>query len=91
MGNQTRARRVAWNNRLFDDANRQNGGLPSASHIELDCECRDEACAEHLLLSQEEYKFLRKFPDYFAVTPDHIHAESDHIIVCEHHRFAVVQ
>jgi hypothetical protein len=44
-----------------------------------------------LLLSAEEYEFLRKFPDYFAVTPEHIHGEPDHIIVCEPHRFAAVQ
>jgi hypothetical protein len=92
VGSQTRARRVAWNNRLVDEANRHHErGLPSVRQIELDCECRDEACAEHLLLSAEEYEFLRKFPDYFAVTPEHIHGESDRVIVCEPHRFAVVQ
>jgi hypothetical protein len=92
VGSQTRARRVAWNNRLFHEANRQRErGLVFSTEIELDCECLDEACGEHLLLSAEEYEFLRKFPDYFAVTPDHIRGDSDHVIVCEPHRFAVVQ
>ena len=92
MGSQTRARRVAWNNRRFHEANRQRErGLASATQIELDCECRDEACGEHLLLSTEEYEFLRKFSDYFAVKPEHIRGDTDHVIVCEPHRFAVVQ
>jgi hypothetical protein len=60
------------------------------TEIELDCECLDEACGEHLLLSADEYKFLRRFPDYFAVAPEHIR-DSDHVIVCEPHRFGVVQ
>jgi len=91
VGSQTRARRVAWNNRLFHEANRQRERGPvSATQIELDCECLDEACGEHLLLSAEEYAFLRKFPDYFAVAPEHVR-DSDHVIVCESHRFAVVQ
>ena len=92
MGSQTRARRVAWNNRLFHEANRQRErGLVSATQIEFDCECLDQACGEHLLLSAEEYEFLRQFHDYFAVTPDHIRGDSDLVIVCEPHRFAVVQ
>jgi len=91
VGSHTQARRVAWNNRLFHEANKQHEPrLTSAAQIKLDCECRDEACAEHLLLSAEEYEFLRKFPDYFAVKPEHIRVESDHVIVCEPHRFAVV-
>jgi hypothetical protein len=92
VGSQTRGRRVAWNNRLFRESNREHErGLPSARQIELNCECHDEACAEHLLLSAEEYEFLRKFPDYFAVRPEHIQGDSDHVIVCEPRRFAVVQ
>lgn len=92
MGSQTRARRVAWNNRLFHEANRQRErGVASAGEIELDCECRDEACGERLLLSAEEYEFLRRFPDYFAVRPEHIRGDSDRVIVCEFGRFAVVQ
>jgi hypothetical protein len=92
VGSQTRARRVTWNNRLVHEANRQRQrGLAPARQIELDCECRDEACGEHLLLSVEEYEFLRRFPDYFAVKPEHILGEFDHIIVCEPRRFAVVQ
>ena len=91
MGSQTRARRVAWNNRLFDEANQRRAqGSVSATQIELDCECIDEACGEHLLLSAEEYGFLRKFPDYFAVAPEHVR-DCDHVIVCEPQRFAVVQ
>ncbi len=91
MGSRTRARRVAWNNRLFHEANqRREQGLVPAMQIELDCECIDEACGEHLLLSAEEYGFLRTFPDYFAVAPEHVR-DSDHVIVCEPHRFAVVQ
>ena len=91
MGSQTRARRVAWNNRLFQAKRQREQGLVSATQIELDCECLDEACGEHLLLSADEYEFLRKFPDHFAVMPDHIRGDSDHVIVCEPHRFAVVQ
>jgi hypothetical protein len=92
MGSQTRARRVAWNNRLIHEAKQRRAqGLAFATQIELNCECLDEACGEHVLLSAEEYEFLRKFPDYFAVTPDHIRGDTDHVIVCEPHRFAVLQ
>jgi len=92
VGSRTRARRVAWNDCLVEDAKRRREReLASDSQIELDCECRDEACGEHLLLSAEEYEFLRKFPDYFAVTPEHIRGDADHVVVCEPHRFAVVQ
>jgi hypothetical protein len=77
---------------LFHEANRQRErGSVSATQIEFDCECLDQACGEHLLLSAEEYGFLRQFPDYFVVTPEHIRGDSDQVIVCELHRFAVVQ
>jgi hypothetical protein len=90
VGSRTRGRRVAWNNRRFLEANRQRErGLASATLIELDCECRDEACGEHVVLSADEYEFLRKFSDYFAVKPEHI--GTDRVIVCEPPRFAVVQ
>jgi len=92
VGSQTRRRRVAWNNRRFREANRQRErGPASATLIELDYECRDEACGEHVLLSAEEYEFLRKFSDYFAVKPEHRRGDTDRVIVCEPHRFAVVQ
>jgi len=91
VGSRTRGRRVAWNNCRFHEANRQRErGQVSPTLVELCCECRDEACGEHVLLSADEYEFLRKFSDYFAVKPEHIRG-TDLVIVCEPHRFAVVQ
>jgi hypothetical protein len=84
---QARARKAAFNEGLQPAGSTAE---PSADQIELACECDDEACPVRIVLSPDEYAFLRTVPGYYAVSPDHI-SPDDHIIVGDPGRFAIVE
>jgi hypothetical protein len=79
---ETRARKAAVNGRPQHDG--------TADQIELACECDDEACPARIVLSPDEYAFLRTVPGYYAVSPGHVNPE-DHIIVGDADRFLIVE
>jgi hypothetical protein len=84
---ETRAQKAARNEQLVR-------GRPVVAEaddrIELACECGDEACVSRVVLTADEYAFLRRVAGYFAVSPDHVVSE-DHVIVGEPGRFAIVE
>jgi hypothetical protein len=84
---QVRVRKAALNERLQRDS---STAAPSADQIELACECDDEACSARIVLSPDEYAFLRKVRSYYAVSPDHV-SPDDHILVGEPGRFAIIE
>jgi hypothetical protein len=61
----------------------------SGEVVELACECGDEACAERVLLTEEELTFLASVPSYYAVCPEHV-SPDDHVLVGEPGRLAIV-
>jgi hypothetical protein len=80
---QARARKAALNEGLHDAGS-------TADQIELACECDDEECPTRIVLSPDEYAFLRRVPGYYAVSHDHV-SPDDHIIVGGAGRFAIVE
>lgn len=80
----TRALRAAQNKQLVG----QRFGVP-AEGVELACECDDDTCAEHVMLTNEELAFLASVPSYYAVCPQHVSAD-DHVLVSDPDRFAIV-
>jgi hypothetical protein len=81
---QARAQKAALNEGL------QRARSTALDEIELACECDDEACPARIVLSPDEYTFLRKVPGYYAVSPAHV-SPDDHIIVADAGRFAIVE
>jgi len=59
-----RERRAALNQALHREANeRRTANGPEGSVVELVCECSDPSCEEALLLSGDEYEFIRQLRD----------------------------
>jgi hypothetical protein len=84
---QARARKAALNKGLQHEA---STAAASADQIDLACECSNEACSARIVLSPDEYTFLRRVPGYYAVSPEHV-SPDDHIIVGDAGRFAIVE
>jgi hypothetical protein len=57
--------------------------------VELACECGDEACPSRIVLTAEEYTFLRRVPGYYAVASAHV-SPDDHVVIGDG-RFAIVE
>jgi hypothetical protein len=83
---QARARKAAINERLQPASSK----AAVSDDIELACECDEEACPARIVLSPDEYAFLRRVPGYYAVSPDHV-SPDDHVIVGDAGRFAIVE
>ena len=84
---EARERKVALNQRFLA------GRAPAAEsedRVELACECGDETCPCRIVLTAEEYAFLRTVPGYYAVSFDHVDPD-DHVIVGDAGRFAIVE
>jgi len=59
--------------------------------VELVCECSDPACREVVLLSCDEYEFIRRVPVRLIVRPDHVRVDNERVVIEEPERFAVVE
>jgi hypothetical protein len=84
---EARERKAALNERLLAG---QTPAAESDGRVELACECGDETCPSRIVLTAEEYAFLRKVPGYYAVSADHVGFD-DHVIVGDAGRFAIVE
>jgi hypothetical protein len=91
------ARRAAENQSLFRVVNDrieelheifQGDGPPS----EFVCECADESCCAHMVLTTQEYERLRAAPKRFAVLPGSMHVFPEYERIVEmHERYWVVE
>lgn len=44
------------------------------------CECADKDCAERVLLTDEEYSFVRADPHRFVVAPGHVVPDLEQVV-----------
>lgn len=84
-------RRAALNQTLCREVNERRTARPQdlVGRIDFVCECSDVTCREEVSLTIEEYEFIRKNARRFVVRLGH--EESDHLLVEEPGRFAVVE
>jgi hypothetical protein len=80
-----RIRRVASNEALFRKVNEQIEGLNDAfsaltDRIVIVCECGDPSCIEQIDLSRSEYEDVRTAATQFAVKPDHVFDDVEHVV-----------
>lgn len=59
--------------------------------VELVCECSDPSCQEIVLLSSDEYEFIRRVPIRLVVKLDHVRRENERVLIEEPGRFAVIE
>jgi hypothetical protein len=83
----TRVMRATQNKQL---ASEQRSFGSWGAVVELACECGDEACAERVLLTDDELTFLASVRSYYAVCPEHVKRD-DHVLVGEPGRLAIVE
>jgi len=87
-----RERQAALQQALRREVNeRRWADCTEADVVELLCECSDPSCHEVVLLSSDEYEFIRRVPIRLIVRPDHVHLESERVMIEEPGRFAVVE
>src|SRR5204862_5167148 len=68
-----RERQAALQQALRREVNeRRWGGRSEAEVVELVCECSEPSCDEVVLLSCDEYEFIRRVPIRLIVRPDHV-------------------
>jgi hypothetical protein len=53
------------------------------------CECHT-ACAELVLLTEDEYQEIRRIPTHFVVKPEHVAPDIERVVET-HERYAVVE
>lgn len=70
---------------------RRWAGYRETDIVELVCECSDPSCHEVVLLSWDEYEFIRRVPIRLIVRPDHVQLDSERVLIEEPGRFAVVE
>jgi hypothetical protein len=87
-----RERQAALQQALRREVNeRRWGGCGEAEVVELVCECAETSCHEVVLLSCEEYEFIRRVPIRLIVRPDHVQLDRERVLIEEPGRFAVVE
>ncbi len=86
MSVEDRGKRAAQNQSLFREINERVKQLNEGFSLVLPvgewiCECADDACAERIELSPEEYEDVRKDGTHFLVAPsdEHVFAEVEHV------------
>jgi len=86
------ARRVAWNEILFREANEHGDarGRRGAEILEILCECADMGCIEHVRVTTESYERARAQPTDFLLRPRHADREFETIIE-SHEDFVLVR
>lgn len=87
--NQARARKAALNEGLQPEPS--STPAPTDQFVELACECSDASCSTQIMLTPDEYTFLRTVSGYYAVAPDHVSPDDHIIIIGEPDRFAIVE
>lgn len=91
-GRQGRERQVALPQDLRREVNeRRCADNTDAEVVELLCECSSPSCQEVVLLSCDEFEFIRRVPIRLIVTPDHVELESERVLMEEPGRFVVVE
>ena len=88
---------AAENQALFRDVNERlkilNQAFESATRdSEFICECANNDCMEHVVLTLLEYEAVRRIPTHFLVapTPRHVFLELEHVAE-EHDNYFVVE
>ena len=76
--------RIAKNEALFRAVNERVEGLNETfqtmtGRIVIVCECGDPSCIEQIDLSRGEYEHVRELPTRFAVKPEHVFDEIEHV------------
>jgi hypothetical protein len=84
-------REAALQQALRREVNERRWSGCEADVVELVCECSGVSCDEVVLLSRDEYEFIRRVPIRLIVRPDHVHLESERVVIEEPGRFAVVE
>jgi hypothetical protein len=87
--NQARARKAALNEGLQPEPS--STLAPTDQVVELAYECSDASCSTQIMLTPDEYTFLRTVSGYYAVAPDHVSPDDHIIIIGEPDRFAIVE
>ncbi len=80
-----RAERIGRNEAIFREANERLEGINVAfadftETMTLVCECGDIACTEQMVMSLPEYEALRADSRQFAVKPDHLASDVEHLV-----------
>jgi hypothetical protein len=87
-----RERQAALNQALRREVNeRRPESGEGAEVVRFVCECSDAACEERVLLTIDEYEFIRRVPIRLVVRPGHVHHESERVLMEEPGRFLVVE
>ena len=87
-----RERQAALHQALRREVNERRTTLRGeAEVVEVVCECSDPSCQEVVVLSSDEYEFIRRVPVRLVVMPDHVQLESERVLIAEPGRFAVVE
>jgi hypothetical protein len=87
-----RERQAALQQALRREVNeRRWADCREAEVVELVSECSDPSCHEVVLLSRDEYEFIRRVPIRLIVRPDHVQLDSERVVIEEPERFAVVE
>jgi hypothetical protein len=88
-------RRIGLNEALFREVNERvrtiNEGFSQVlEDAEFVCECGDDACAERITLTLDEYERIRSEPTWFIVKPGHEIPEVE-TVVERHDGWSVVR
>ncbi len=87
-----RERQAALHQALRREVNERRTTLRGeAEVVEVVCECSDPSCQEVVVLSSDEYEFIRRVPIRLVVKPDHVQLDSERVLIAEPGRFAVVE
>jgi hypothetical protein len=92
----TTAARIAKNEALFREVNERIRELAEASAekrselVDFVCECSRDECTDSVALTLAEYEAVRTEPTHFAVAPEHVTGDAEHVHA-EYERYWVVE
>ena len=77
--------RIGENEALFRKVNEQIEGVNEAfgaltNTMVIVCECGEPTCIDQLDLSRQEYEHVRADPTQFAVRPEHVFDDVEHVV-----------
>ena len=89
--------RAARNEALFRSVNEEIEKLglatesrPEERRIGFVCECSNGSCGETVQLTVPEYEAVRSGSRWFAILPDHVNEEIEHVVQTHSH-YAIVE